>query len=69
VALTETTILASVELLPQSNSINVRWDKLIQRDDEIVSRIPHRKAYGHAQRDEFAEEVDGAAKYLAAMGW
>lgn len=68
-SLTESTVLAEVNLLPQSNTINVRWDVVIKRGDEEISRIPHRKAYSENQRSEFVDEVEGADKYLTTMGW
>ncbi len=68
-SLTESTVLAEVNLLPQSNTINVRWDVVIKRGDEEISRIPHRKAYSENQRSEFVDEVEGADKYLTSIGW
>jgi hypothetical protein len=67
--LTEEKILAAVEILPSTNAINVRWDNVVKRDDEVISRIPHRKAYGAEQKDEFLAEVEGAQKFVDAIGW
>lgn len=67
--LTESRILAEVTLLTQANAINVRWDNIIKRGGEIISRVPHRKAYGSDQKAEFLVEVEGAEGYVTAMGW
>ena len=68
-SLTESKVLAQVTILPESNSVNVRWDNLIMRDEEVISRQPHRKAYTFDQKDEFLAEVEGAENYIAALGW
>ena len=68
-ALTESTILAHVGLNQTANSIEVRWDNIIDRDGETISRVPHRKAYSVEQKADFLAEVEGADKYVAAMGW
>ena len=68
-ALTETTILAHVGLNLNANSIEVRWDNIIQRDGETISRVPHRKAYTADQKADFLAEVEGAESYVQALGW
>ena len=68
-SLTESKILAEVALLPQLNSINVRWDNIIMRDEEVVSRIPHRCTYGQEQKAQFMFDVEDSDKYIEAMGW
>jgi hypothetical protein len=68
-ALAESTVLASVNLNITSNAIEVRWDNLIQRDGEIISRVPHRKAYNQDQKSEFLAEVEGGQAYADAMDW
>ncbi len=68
-ALTESKILAEVSLLPAQNAINVRWDNIIKRDDEVISRQPHRKAYTVEQKDEFLAEVEDGQQYATAIGW
>jgi hypothetical protein len=68
-SLTETTILAHVGLNLPANTIEVRWDNIIQRDGETISRVPHRKAYSQDQAADFATEVEGAVAYMQAMGW
>ena len=68
-ALTESKILAAVSLNIAANTIEVRWDNIITRDDEQISRVPHRCAYGFDQKDAFLAEVEGAQSYAAAMGW
>ena len=68
-ALTESKILAHVGLNVAANAIEVRWDNIIKRDEEVISRVPHRKAYTADQRAEFEAEVEGAAAYIAAIGW
>ena len=68
-ALTESKVLAQVTVLPESNSVNVRWDTVVMRDEEVISRQPHRKAYAADQKAEFLAEVEGAEAYIAALGW
>lgn len=68
-SLTESIVLAEISMLPEANAINVRWDRIIKDGDNIISRVPHRKAYGVDQRTEFLAEVEGAAQYAAAIGW
>lgn len=68
-ALTEKTVLSQVTTLPEQGAVNVRWDNVIEKDGVEVSRQPHRKAYTVDQRAEFEAEVEGAASYIAALGW
>lgn len=68
-ALTEKTVLSQVTVLPEQGAVNVRWDTIIERDGVEISRQPHRKAYAAEQKDEFLAEVEGAASYIAALGW
>lgn len=68
-ALTEQKTLSQVTILPESGAANVRWDNVIYRDGEEISRQPHRKAYTAEQKDDFLAEVEGAEAYLTALGW
>jgi len=68
-ALTEQTILKSVEVLPEQSAVNVMWENQILRDGEVISAAPHRKAYGQEQKDEFLTEVEGASAYVTILGW
>ncbi len=68
-ALTESKVLAHVGLNIPANTIEVRWDNIIWRDEEVISRVPHRKAYSADQKAEFLAEVEGGAAYVQAMGW
>ncbi len=68
-ALTESKVLSQVTVLPEANAVQVRWDNLIERDGEVISRVPHRKAYSQDQKQEFLAEVEGAENYLGALGW
>lgn len=68
-ALTEKTVLSQVTILPEQGAVNVRWDNIVERDGVEISRQPHRKAYAADQRAEFEAEVEGAASYIAALGW
>lgn len=67
-SLSEQTILASVEVLPQINSINVRWDKQILRDGEIIVSEPFRRAYGKEDREQFLQDVPEGEVYADAAG-
>lgn len=68
-ALTENTIIKQVSILPGQSAINVQWANQILRDGEVISENYHRKAYTAEQRAEFEAEVEGAAAYVAAVGW
>lgn len=68
-ALTEQRILKQVTILPAQNAVNVQWANQILRDGELISELPHRKAYTQDQAAEFSAEVEGAAAYAAALGW
>lgn len=68
-ALTEQRILKQVAVLPEQNAVNVQWVDQILRDGEVISEVPHRKAYTQDQSAAFAAEVDGAAAYMEALGW
>lgn len=65
----EKTILANVELLVAANCIQVKWLNQILKDGVVISEVPHRKAYMQDQKAEFIAEVEGAQKYIDAMGW
>lgn len=68
-ALTESTILASVNINHTAPSIEVRWDNIIKRGEEVISRIPHRKAYSQEQLQDFLSEVDGGENYVGLIQW
>ena len=65
-SLTEQTVLVSVEVLQQINAINVRWDKQILRDGEVIVSEPHRRAYGRYEREQFLADVPGGEAYADA---
>lgn len=67
-SLTEQTILASVEVLPQINAINVRWNKQILRDNTVIVSEPHRRAYSQYEREQFLADVPGGEVYADAAG-
>lgn len=67
-ALTEQTFLASVEVLPQINAVNVRWDKQVLRDGEVIVSEPFRRAYGRYEREAFLADVPNGAAYADAAG-
>jgi len=68
-ALTEQTILKQVTVKPAQSAIEVQWANQISRDDVVISETFHRKAYTQEQQAEFEAEVEGAAAYVAAVGW
>lgn len=68
-ALTEQRTLRAVIVRTDVSTIEVEWRDEILRDGKVISSTPHRKAYGPDQRAEFEAEVDGAAGYVAAVGW
>lgn len=68
-ALTEQRILKQVTLLPQQSAANVQWANQILRDGAVISETYERKAYTADQKADFEAEVEGAAGYVAALGW
>jgi hypothetical protein len=68
-SLREEKVLVEVAFNIIANSINVKWENRIIKEDEIISAIPHRKAYSVIQIDEFLHEVENAEKYVSAIGW
>ena len=67
-ALSEQTNLVSVEVLPQINAVNVRWDKQILRDGEVVVSEPFRRVYGQYEREQFLIDVPGGEAYADSAG-
>ena len=67
-ALSEHTNLVSVEVLPQINAVNVRWDKQILRDGEVVVSEPFRRVYGQYEREQFLIDVPGGEAYADSAG-
>lgn len=65
----ESKIIKQVTLLPATQSIQVQWANVVMRDDVVISESFERKAYEKEQWAEFEAEVDGAAKYMDAIGW
>ena len=70
-ALTEQKTLASIDHNIISNNIEVKWLNEISRDGEVISSVPHRGAYGVAQKDQLIADLgaDVAAPYIALVGW
>jgi len=66
---TETRVISQITTLPQQNAIQVQWSNIVTRDDVEISKTYERKAYSQADAEAFAAEVEGAASYMAAMGW
>ena len=60
--------LASVELLPQINAVNVRWENQILRDEVVISTENVRRAYGRYDREQFLADVHGGESYADAVG-
>jgi hypothetical protein len=67
--LTEQRILKQVAILPSQNAANVQWANQVLKDGVVISETYERKAYAADQAAEFASEVEGAASYMAALGW
>ncbi|GAA4493455.1 hypothetical protein [Pseudaeromonas paramecii] len=67
-SLSEEKALVSVEVLPTSNAINVRWENQILRDGEIISTENVRRAYGRYEREAFLADVPNGAAYADAAG-
>ena len=56
-ALSEQRVLISIEVLPEQNAINVKWEDQISRDGAMISGLPFRRAYGKDQRAEFISDL------------
>lgn len=68
--LTEQQILKSVEVLAQTNAINVLWEDQILRDGEVISVSNFRRAYGAGQRVQFESDLGAdASKYVELIDW
>ena len=67
-SLSEQTVLVSVEVLQQVCAINVRWDKQVLRDNEVIVSEPHRRAYGRYEREQFLADVPGGDAYADSAG-
>ncbi len=67
--LIEQKVLSQVTTRPQQSTVNVCWENQILKDGEVISSIPHRKAYTIEQKDEFLSEVEGATSYIINLGW
>lgn len=66
---TEQRILKQVAVLPTQNAVNVQWSNQVLKDGVVLTETYERKAYTADQSAEFATEVEGAAGYMAALGW
>jgi len=68
-AITRKKTLASVEIMVESNTINVKWLNNIIEDGEVLSSIPHRCCYSIEQKEQFLTEVENGQQYVTAVGW
>lgn len=68
-ALTEEKIFAQVTRDITSNTISVKWDNVIMRDGEVISRIPHRCVYSQNQKEQLLAECPEAGSDVSAIGW
>lgn len=68
-ALTKERVLESVECNLTANIASVKWLNNIVEDGVVISSTPHRCCYAAEQKDQFLAEVEGAAAYIAIMGW
>ncbi len=65
----EKKVLSQVTILPETNTINVRWDLQVLKDGNVIATTYHRCAYGVSDKAKFLAEVEGAAGYVAVLGW
>lgn len=56
-SLSEQRVLTSIEVLPEQNAINVRWDDQILRDGDVISSSNFRRAYGVNDRMTFITDI------------
>ncbi len=68
-AFSEQRILKQVTILPEQSAINVQWANQVLRDDLVIAETFERKTYTADQSAQFSVEVEGAANYIAAVGW
>jgi hypothetical protein len=65
----EIRVLKQVAILPALNAVNVQWANQVLKQGVVISETFERKAYTADQAADFAAEVEGAASYMAALGW
>lgn len=68
-ALSENTVLASVQVIYPSDTINVLHQTQIFKDGELLSSVDSAKAYTRDMKDAFLAEVAGAAAYVVILNW
>lgn len=56
-ALSEQRVLISIEVLPEQNAINIKWEDQISRDGEMISGLPFRRAYSKQERAAFIDDL------------
>lgn len=61
--------LRSVEVLPESNAVNVCWINRVYEDEILISESFVRSVYTNENMPEFLEDVLGAEHYAQALGW
>ena len=68
-AYTEARVLKQVAVLPAQNAVNVQWSNVILKDGIVISETYERCAYSASDKNKFLVEVEGAAAYVAILGW
>lgn len=68
-ALTESSVITEITTLPLENNVQVKWRNTIEKDGVVVSVKDHYRVYSADQKADFLAEVEGAASYIAALGW
>ena len=66
---TESKIIKQITVLPASNAIQVQWANVVKKNDVVISETYERSSYTEERKDDFLAEVEGAAAYVAAVGW
>lgn len=68
-ALEEQTVLKSVEVMLEAQTINVCWENIILKDGEVIAQSNHRRAYNKNEKEQFLTDVEGAQNYVSVVGW
>jgi hypothetical protein len=68
-AYSEKTVLSCVSVLPESNTIDVRWTNQVLRDAEVISETYIRRSFSAFEKPALIAEVENGVSYASALGW
>lgn len=68
-ALTETSTITEIMVLPLESAVQVKWRNVVKRDGDPISANDHYRVYTEPEKAIFLADVPGAAGYVALLGW